>query len=111
MPWQIVSSALLGLALLLSVGVYASARVRIERERTLQKLIDRGVSGDELVQAAGLGQPHRSDLRRGLLLIGVGIAWAGVTYFIGGPAWRMGGAPAALGLVYVLLWALNGRPR
>jgi hypothetical protein len=111
MPWQIVSSALLGLALLLSVLVYAYSRVRIERERTLQKVIDRGGTGDDLVRAAGLGQPHRSDLRRGLLLIGVGIAWSGVTYFIGGTAWRMGGAPAVIGLVYVLLWAVNGRPR
>ena len=111
MPWQIPSSALLGLALLLSVVVYAYSRLRIERERTLQKLIDRGLTGDELVRNAGLGQPHRSDLRRGVLLIGLGVAWAGVTYFIGGPAWRMGGAPAAIGLVYLVLWALNGRPR
>lgn len=111
MPWQIVSSALVGLALVLSVGVYAYSRVRIERERTMQKLIDQGLTGDELVRAAGLGPPHRSDLRRGLLLIGVGVAWAGVTFFIGGPAWKMGGAPAVIGIVYVLLWTLNGRPR
>jgi hypothetical protein len=111
MPWQIVSSALLGLALVLSVGVYAYSRLRIERERTVQKLIDRGLTGEELVRAAGLGPSHRSDLRRGLLLLGVGLAWSGVTVLIGGPAWKLGGAPAVIGLVYVVLWTLNGRPR
>jgi hypothetical protein len=111
MAWQIVSSALVGLALVLAVAVHAYARVRIERERTLQKLIDRGLTGDELVRAAGFGHRRQSDLRRGLLLIGVGLAWGGVTYFIGGTAWRMGVAPVAIGLVYVVLWALDGRPR
>lgn len=111
MPWQIMSSALLGLALILSVAVYAYARLRIERERTLQKLIDRGLSGGDLVRAARLASSRRSDLHRGLLLIGVGIAWAGVTFFIGGAAWKMGAAPTALGIVYVLLWTLDGRPR
>lgn len=111
MPWQIVSAALLGLALVLSVGVYAYSRLRIERERTLQMLIERGLTGDELVRTARIEQPQRADLRRGLLLMGIGAAWAGVTFFIGGPAWKLGGAPVILGLVYVLLWTLHGRAR
>ncbi len=111
MPWQIVSSALLGLALILSVGVYAYSRLRIERERTVQKLIDRGLTGDDLVRAARLDAPQHADRRRGLLLIGVGAAWAVVTFFIGGPAWKLGTAPVIIGLVYMLLWTLHGRPR
>ena len=35
----------------------------------------------------------------------------GVTFFIGGPAWKMEGAPLAIGLVYIVLWTLDGRPR
>jgi hypothetical protein len=111
MEWQITAAGLLGLALILSVSIHAYARLRIERERTVQALLERGLTGDELIRAAGIGTPRHADLRRGLLLIGVGIAWAGVTFFIGGPAWRMGGAPLAIGLVYVLLWSLDGRPR
>lgn len=111
MPWQITSSALLGLALVLAVAVYGYSRLRIERERTLQKLLDRGAGAEELARAAGFGAPHRADLRRGLLLLGVGAAWTIVTFFIGGPAWKLGGAPAAIGIVYLLLWAMNGRPR
>ena len=57
----------------------AFARLRIERERTIQKLMERGLSGDEFIRAAGLGARRDLDLRRGLLLIGVGVAWAGVT--------------------------------
>ena len=111
MEWQITAAGLLGLALILAVSIYAYARLRIERERTVQKLIDRGLTGDELIRAAGFGSPRRADLRRGLLLMGVGAAWAAVTFFIGGPAWKAGGAPMTIGLVYVLLWALDGRPR
>ncbi len=111
MEWQIASAGLLGLALILSVSVYGYARLRIERERTIQKLVDRGLTGDEFIRAAGLGTARQVDLRRGLLLMGVGIAWAGVTFLIGGPAWKMGAAPLAIGIVYVLLWTLDGRPR
>jgi hypothetical protein len=109
MPWQVAAAALIGLALILSVSVYGYARLRIERERTLQKLVDRGLSGEDLVRL--VGPAHASDLRRGLLLIGTGVAWSVVTFFIGGPAWKLGGAPLAIGTVYVLLWASHGRPR
>jgi hypothetical protein len=111
MQWQIGFAGLLGLALILSVSIYAFSRVRIERERTLQKLMDRGGNIDEFIRAASLGSPRRTDLRRGLFLIGVGIAWSGVTFLIGGPAWKMGAAPLTIGIVYVVLWTLDGRPR
>jgi hypothetical protein len=111
MQWQIVASGLLGLAFVLSVSVYAYLRLRVERERTLQKLVERGLTGDDLIRAAGLDRSRRSDLRRGLLLIGVALAWSSVTFLVGGPAWKMGGAPLAIGLVYLLLWTLDGRPR
>jgi hypothetical protein len=111
MEWQIASAGLLGLALILSVSIYGYSRLRIERERTLQKLMERGLSPDEFLRAAGVGPPRQSDLRRGVLLIGVGLTWSVATFFVGGPAWRMGGAPIAIGLVYVLLWALDGRSR
>src|SRR4029453_16655696 len=111
MQWQVLASGMIGLAFVLSVSVYAYVRLRVERERTLQKLVERGLTGDDLIRAAGLDRSRGSDLRRGMLLIGVALAWSSVTFLVGGPAWKMGGAPLAIGLVYVLLWALDGRPR
>ncbi|MGC4084090.1 MAG: hypothetical protein QM736_18770 [Vicinamibacterales bacterium] len=111
MEWHIVAAGMLGLALVLSVSVHAYARLRIERERTLQRLIEHGANADELVRAAGLRTPRRADLRRGLLLVGVGLAWAGVTFVIGGPAWKLGGAPLVIGIVYVVLGMLDDRSR
>ena len=97
-----------GLALILSVSVYSFARLRIEQERTLQRLIDRGMSGDELIRAAGLSNRGSRDLRRGLFFIAVGLAWSVTTFFIGGTAWIMGGFPIAIGLVFLLLKTLDG---
>lgn len=106
-----VLGTILGLSAILSVCIYAFARIRIEQERTLQKLIDRGLSGDELVRAAGIASRHDRDLRRGLLLVGVGLSWSAVTFLQGGKAWMLGIVPVTIGLVYVLLRMLNGRSR
>lgn len=108
---NLVFAGILGLSLILSVSVYVFARLRIEQEKTLQKLVDRGLSGDEVVRSAGLVKQGNKDLRRGLLLAGVGLSWSLVTFFIGGTAWMMGAVPLVLGAVYVLLWILDGRPR
>ena len=44
------------------------------------------------------GRRTRSaDLRRGLLLIAVGLAWSIVTFFVGGKAWMAGIVPVMLG--------------
>jgi len=111
MHTSIELAAILGLSLILAVAVYAFARLRIEQERTLQKLIERGLSGDELLRSAGLTDRGSRDLRRGLLLIGVGLSWSLVTGFLGGSAWMFGAVPLTLGAVYVLLRVLDGRPR
>lgn len=111
MQATLMSAGILGLSLILSVSIYAFGRLRIEQERTLQKLIDRGLSGDELVRASGLADRGRKDLRRGLLLSGIGLSWSTVTYFVGGSAWIAGIFPVALGAVYLSLWVLDGRAR
>src|SRR5687767_6188718 len=107
---SIAFAGIIGLAVLLSVSVYVFGRLRIERERTLQKLIERGATGDEL---ARLVRPaHASaDLRRGLLLIAVGLAWSVVTFFVGGKAWMAGIVPVMLGATFVLFKVLDARSR
>ena len=106
-----VFAGILGISLILAVSVYVFARLRIEQERTLQKLIDRGLTGDDLFRSAGLAKRGNRDVRRGLLLIGVGLSWSTVTFFVGGTAWMMGVVPVTIGAVYVLFWVLDGRPR
>lgn len=107
----VICAGILGLSLILSVAIFVFGRLRIEQQRTLQRLVDRGVSGDELVRSAGLAERGGRDLRRGLLLIGVGLSWSTVTFFIGGRAWILGVFPVTIGLVYVLFRVLDGRPR
>ena len=104
-------AGILGLAAILCVAVYAFGRLRIEQERTLQKLIDRGLSGDELMRAAGFIDRPAKDLRRGLLLVGVGVSWSVFTFFVGGKAWMLGIVPITLGMVFVALRALDGGRR
>ena len=108
---SVAVAGILGLSVILSVSIYVFARLRIEQQNTLQKMIDRGISGDELLRAAGFVEPGTRDLRRGLLLIGVGLSWSTVTFFIGGSAWMFGIVPTMLGAVYVLFRVLDGRPR
>lgn len=104
-------AGIVGLALILSVSIYVFARLRIEQERTLQKLIERGASGDEVARAVRPADRASADLRRGLLLIAVGISWSTLTFFAGGKAWMAGIVPLTIGATYVLFRILDGRSR
>jgi hypothetical protein len=106
-----IFAGILGLTAILCVAVYAFARLRIEQERTLQKLIERGLSGEELMRAAGVVDRPTKDLRRGLLLVGVGVSWSLFTFFVGGKAWMLGIVPITLGMVFVVLRAVDGGRR
>lgn len=108
---MIIAAGILGGSLILAVGIYVVGRLRIEQQRTLQTLVERGVAGEELLRASGIADPRGRDLRRGLLLIGIGVAWSTVTFFIGGRAWILGAFPITVGLVYVLFRVLDGRSR
>jgi hypothetical protein len=104
-------SVIAGATVILSAAVLATGHLRAERQRTLQKLLDRGVAMDELMRAAGLVAPPDADRRRGLLLIAVGAAWSSATFLVGGRAWIMGVVPVIIGLGFLLLWMLDGRRR
>lgn len=107
----VIVAGIIGLSLILSVTIYIQGRLRIEQQRSLQKLIDSGASAEALQNALGIASSGTRDLRRGILLLAVGLAWSGVTYFIGGPAWMMGAVPMVLGLACLLLWKLDGKVR
>lgn len=104
----ITVAGILGVSLILSTVVYVTGRLRIEQQRTLQKLLDSGGRIVDLPDTAGFTRRPDRDLRRGLLLIAIGVLWALVTFFIGGRAWILGVAPTALGLICLLFWKLDG---
>ncbi len=107
----IAVAGILGVSLILSVLVYVSGRVRIEQQRTLQKVLDRGGNIDHLDSVDGFGRRADRDRRRGIVLVSIGVLWSLVTFFIGGSAWILGVIPVALGLVYVLFWKLDANAR
>jgi hypothetical protein len=104
-------AGILGLSLVLASIVLSLARLKIEQQRTLQRLIDQGVGSDQWPALAGLPRPQSRDLRRGLLLLAVGLSWSAATFLVGGRAWVLGFVPAALGLACLLLWKLDERGR
>jgi len=106
-----VFGGVLGLTAILCMAIYTFARLRIEQERTLQKLIEKGLSGEELIRVAGVVDRPTRDLRRGLLLVGVGVSWSVFTFFLGGKAWMLGIVPLTLGMVFVALRVLDGGRR
>lgn len=107
----VICTGILGVAVLLAVAVYVFGRLRIEQQRTLQKLLERGLPSEELLAAAGLGARSESDMRRGVLLLAIGLSWSAVTFFVGGRAWILGLIPVALGAALILLRTLDGRAR
>lgn len=105
----IVAAGILGIALILAVAVHAIARLRVEQQRTLQKLIERGLDADAIVAAAAIPSRNQRELRRGAWLIAIGLAWSAATFFVGGKAWMLGIVPVMLGGVVLLLRKLDAR--
>ena len=70
----IAVAGILGVSLILSVAVHVSGRLRIEQQRTLQKLLDSGGSIDHLAGVEGFRSRAARDLRRGILLVTVGVS-------------------------------------
>lgn len=108
-PSSVLIAVILGVSLILAVAVHVFGRLRIEQQRTLQKLIDQGVAGNDLARIAGVAAPADRDRRRGVLLVAIGLGWTVVTFFIGGKAWLLGWVPVALGVAYLLLWKFDER--
>lgn len=105
----IIAAGIAGLALVLAMAVFAGSRLRIEQQRTLQKLLDRGEDVETAARTAGIPGRAQRDLRRGVVLVAIGLAWSVATFMIGGIAWRLGAAPVVLGLFFLVLWKLDER--
>ena len=101
-------TALIGIAAVLVVAVFIFGRLKIEQQRTIQKLLEKDDgSRPELAQALGSLRRGDNDLRRGMLLVASGLVWSVTTFFIGGNAWIFGGVPVVIGIVYLLFWRMS----
>ncbi len=79
-----------------------------EQQRTIQKMIDQNkLDQEDLVRLISSQPQHIRDLRRGLLLLVLGLSLGGVMSLMGGVGWMLAVIPIAVGLVYLLLWFLN----
>lgn len=107
----IAAAGILGISMILSVLVYINGRLRIEQQRTLQKMLERGDKVEQLARANGFGPRADRDRRRGIVLVAIGVLWSLVTFFIGGSGWILGIVPVALGFVYMLFWKLDASAR
>ncbi len=99
----IVCGTLLLIAILAIVGW-----VKIEQQRTLQKLLEKNeLDQDELLQIISPDRHYNRDFRRGALLTGLGLTLGIVFFLIGGIAWVFSIIPTIAGVIYLLFWRLN----
>ena len=105
----VVAAGIAGLALVLATTILAGTRLRIEQQRTLQRLLERGDDVEAAARLVGIQDRGRLDMRRGASLVAIGLAWSAATFLLGGTAWRLGVAPVLLGLVFLVLWKLDER--
>ncbi len=104
----IIITGLIGVAAVLVAAVIIFGRLKIEHQRTIQKLLEKDDgSRPELAQALGSLRRGDNDLRRGMLLVASGLVWSVTTFFIGGDAWLFGGVPVVIGFVYLLFWRMS----
>jgi len=79
-------------------------RNKIEKQKTMQKLIENGREiTPELLEELGLKKKRRpqDDLRKGVILLVTGLILTATFKLIGGIAWIFGFLPMMLGLVYI----------
>jgi hypothetical protein len=104
----IIIAGLISVAAVVVAAVIIFGRLKVEQQRTVQKLLDKDDgSRPELTQALGSLRRGDNDLRRGVLLIASGLIFTLTFFFVGGIAWIFGAVPVTIGLVYLLFWRMN----
>ena len=104
----IIVAGLISVAAVLVAAVIIFGKLKIEQQRTIQKLLEKDDGArPELTQALGSLRRGDTDLRRGTLLVASGLIWGCTLLFVGGNAWIFGAVPVMIGLVYLLFWRMN----
>ncbi len=103
-------AAMLCITLFLTTLLILFFRNKMEQQKTLQKLIETSEEPSAVIEKV-LQNTNRkmSDLRRGMLLLTVGLTVMLIFFYLGGVAWMFGLLPVVVGLVYLFFWFLNGR--
>lgn len=105
----------ISLAAVLSFWLYFRYRARQALQQTVQKAIERGQDlSPELLDR--LGQPRKSghaDLRRGVIAIGLGVAFAAFGFILDEPdavrpLLATAAFPLLIGVAYLALWRFGG---
>ena len=103
-----------GVVLIIIVLIVVNGRVKVAKQQTLQKLLDKNQDLDvELLVTLGLAKkdnPDR-DFRRGILYLFMGIVMTPVLMVMGGIGWIFGSVPVTMGIVYLSFWRLKTKPR
>ena len=108
----IIITGIVGAAAVLSVVVYFFGRLKIEQQRTLQRLLEKDDSSRaEWARALGPARRGDNDFRRGVLLVVVGTSLGTGLFFVGGNAWIFSLLPVTIGLVYLMFWKVNASRR
>jgi len=104
----VIVVSLISVTVLLIAIIVVFGRLKIEQQRTLQKLLEKQeTSPGDWERVVGATRPKDQDLRRGMLFIATGLALGGFFFMMGGVGWMFAGVPIAVGLVYLLLSKLN----
>ncbi len=104
----IIIAGLISIAAVLVAAVIIFGKLKIEQQRTIQKLLEKDDgSRPELTQALGSLRRGDNDLRRGVLLVASGLVLGFTFLFVGGSAWIFGAVPVMIGFVYLLFWRMS----
>ncbi len=112
---QVPMVLFVAIAVIYCVKYYFAHRTRQDVQSTVRVALERGdpLTADLLDRLVQPPAPRRTDLRRGVIGIGLGIG-LGVCGLVVGepdavrPLLAVGMVPLLLGLAYLILWRLNG---
>ena len=105
----------LAIAVIYCVKYYYAHRTRQDVQSTVRVALERGdpLTPDLLDRLVQAPAPRRTDLRRGVIGVGLGIGLGVFGLLVGEPdavrpMLAVGMVPLLLGLAYLILWRLNG---
>jgi hypothetical protein len=97
-----------------AVVMFYRHRGRQELQLTVRSAIDSGqaLSAEVLGELTAALHPKKNDLRRGMVLVAIGLAFVALGYAIGqdeavGPLLGVSAFPFFTGIAYLVLWFLN----
>jgi len=100
-----------------AIVAYFRHRNRQELQMTVRAAIDSGqpLSSDVLEGLTAALHPQKSDLRRGVVLVAIALAFGALAFALGepqafGPLLGVAAFPLFSGLGYIGLWVLNREP-